>query len=334
MKKRLLALALCLVMMVSLLPITAAAAYTPNDMMGWINGIKNNGIYCKEASFTINCPQDYSAPVFVSSGPIGSTTPLEPVDGQYKITAPSDPSDSIIVDIHFGNRTFSYIITIKSDHTWSVWTSNGDGTHSRTCSNGCVDSPQTEPCADTDEDHKCNSCNGCIHGWQFKAAGNKLTGNCLYCGKEVSVSLKADSVTLPKSPFNARLEGWEAFKQAVPEAEKDDQIVYKYKGPGDETFGNPIDPIDANAKAGQYQAAIMIKNLPEPVGNGPVAMADNQDSSGNAAELFVKYTAADPKVTAQTGDNRPIELMVGSVVVFSALAAAAFIADSKRRLQQ
>ena len=38
-----------------------------------------------------------------------------------------------------------------------------------------------------------------------------------------------------------------------------------------------------------------------------------------------------PETTAQTGDNRPIELMMGSVVLFSALAAAAFILDNKRK---
>ena len=50
--------------------------------------------------------------------------------------------------------------------------------------------------------------------------------------------------------------------------------------------------------------------------------------------LYVKYTAVDPAVTAQTGDNRPIEIMVASVVVFSALAAAAFILDHKRKYKQ
>ena len=48
----------------------------------------------------------------------------------------------------------------------------------------------------------------------------------------------------------------------------------------------------------------------------------------------MKYTAVDPAVTAQTGDNRPIELMLVSVLVFSALAAAAFILDSKRKYKQ
>ena len=48
----------------------------------------------------------------------------------------------------------------------------------------------------------------------------------------------------------------------------------------------------------------------------------------------MKHTAADPKVTAQTGDDRPIELMMASVLVFSALAAGAFSLDSKRKYKQ
>ena len=45
----------------------------------------------------------------------------------------------------------------------------------------------------------------------------------------------------------------------------------------------------------------------------------------------MKYTAADPAITAQTGDDRPIELMMASVLAFSALAAAAFVLDGKRK---
>ena len=49
------------------------------------------------------------------------------------------------------------------------------------------------------------------------------------------------------------------------------------------------------------------------------------------ADLYLKYTAVDPAITAQTGDNRPIEIMMASVLFFSALAAAAFILDNKRK---
>ena len=64
-----------------------------------------------------------------------------------------------------------------------------------------------------------------------------------------------------------------------------------------------------------------------------MAYEGDQDNTG-CADLYVQYTAADPAITAQTGDNRPIELMMASVLAFSALAAAAFILDSKRKYKQ
>lgn len=329
MKKRILALILCLVMTVSLLPISAAA-YTPVDMMGWINGIENNGIYCKEASFTVDCPESYSGTVKVSLSASGSSTELMPVDGQYKIT---EPLDSILVDIHFGSIKISYLITINSDHTWDVWTSNGDGSHSRSCGNGCGTS-ETEGCVDANPvDCKCDDCGASMHDWRFTKTDSTLTATCKNCSTPpLSVTLKADSVTLPTSPFNARLEGLEQFKKEVPNAVIG-EFVYKYKGPDGWSV---VAPTAANAKAGEYQVGVRISGLPNKE-YGPVAMSLDDEVIPDGAgyeDLYVRYTAADPAVTAQTGDNRPIELMMVGVVVFSVLAAAAFILDRKRKYQQ
>ena len=165
-----------------------------------------------------------------------------------------------------------------------------------------------------------------MHTWQFKASGNTLTAYCKYDDiTPVSVSLEADSVTLPNSPFNARLEGWEAFKKAVPSAYYNS---FDYKLNGEEVVDQ------SSPKAGNYQAGVRIYGLPSPVEYSGAAARANMDGNGYSAYLFTQYTAVDPAVTAQTGDNRPIEIMVASVVVFSALAAAAFIVDSKRRSQQ
>ena len=174
------------------------------------------------------------------------------------------------------------------------------------------------------------------HNWGFIVSENNdtLTAQCQNEGcntPPLSVTLKADSVTLPTSPFNAQLAGKEQFETATGAAIS--KIRYDYKG-SDGIWHKDVDPVAANAKAGEYQAFVQISNLPRPVeSDGVVAMAENPDGT-YTADLFVHYTAADPAVTAQTGDNRPIELMMGSVVVFSALAAAAFILDSKRRSQQ
>ena len=176
------------------------------------------------------------------------------------------------------------------------------------------------------------------HVWQFTQKENSLTATCQnqldsQCpiGK-ASLTLDAHSVTLPNSPFNARLVGLEQFKAAIPNAVIG-EFVYKYKGPGDSEY-RIVEPTAANAKAGQYQVGVRIKNLPGAVEQeGPAAMAENPDNTGYA-DLYVQYTAADPAITAQTGDNRPIELMMASVLAFSALAAAAFVLDGKRKDRQ
>ena len=103
-------------------------------------------------------------------------------------------------------------------------------------------------------------------------------------------------------------------------------IVYKCNG---------VEVSDGSTpKAGNYQAWVMIKNLRGPVYQDGVAALAEDSNTKSTAELFVHYTAADPAITAQTGDNRPIELMLVCALAFSALAAAAFALDSKRRSQQ
>ena len=288
MKKRLLALILCLVMMTSLLPVTAFAL-TDNDIIG----IKDQGRYCVDTYFTL-APSVASSVYKVMNEDSGVEISPD-INGRYSL--PRDPG--------------SYGILFLYDD------------------NGI-----------TTRDLNVNILN---HDWQFTKTENSLTatcrnpeqyknsGGCKCPIGEVSLALDAHSVTLPTSPFNARLEGLEQFKAAIPNAVIG-EFVYKYKGPGDSEY-RIVEPTAANAKAGEYQVGVRIENLPGPVeSDGPVAMAfeENPDNTGYA-DLFVHYTAADPAVTAQTGDNRPIELMMASVLVFSALAAAAFILDNKRK---
>ena len=169
------------------------------------------------------------------------------------------------------------------------------------------------------------------HDWQLTKTENSLTATCrnreqYKCSVgEVSLTLDAHSVTLPDSPFNARLEGKEQFKKEVPNAVIGD-LVYKYKGPNGWSV---VEPTAANAKAGEYQVGVQI-TIPS---NNPGDNVSGQ-SQGQVYDLYVKYTAADPAVTAQTGDSRPIELMLAGALAFSVLAAAAFVLDNKRRAQQ
>lgn len=172
-----------------------------------------------------------------------------------------------------------------------------------------------------------------MHIWRYTRTENSLTAECGNSGctiGEVSVKLNAHSVTLPDSPFNATLEVSENFKEAFPNAQVTGPKYVYFES------GNPVEVTrdSFTPKAGQYQAQAYIDGLP---GGGEIAAraVGNEDGiAGTHVDLWVDYTAADPAITAQTGDNRPIELMMASVLVFSVLAAAAFVLDGKRKYRQ
>ena len=179
-----------------------------------------------------------------------------------------------------------------------------------------------------------------MHIWRYTRTENSLTAECGNSGctiGKVGVTLTASSVTLPESPFNAQV-----ILNGITEEEIKKEfrylispIRYKFKAPGDSAF-TEITPADG-AREGTYQAAVTLS--PKEVA-ARYARNDDGTTQGLVTEpdgsitLYTQYTAVNPETTAQTGDNRPIELMMGSVVVFSALAAAAFILDSKRRSRQ
>lgn len=323
MKKRLLALALCLVMMTSLLPVTAAA----EGLIIKNVCVRGNGLNDKNNSWLNGLDWDPSELNFMNQ--------VSP--NVYEITYKNVNRS--------GDLEFLFCLYEENDD-WRVWKHYLDGTFvgSGVATNAVYNTQYHDikfsvPYnfaditlrldlrnfdATTKEGATFTITITDVHNWKFtiSESRDKLTAKCQNqeCGKEVSVSLKADSVTLPNSPFNARLEGWEQLVSEFPEAKY--KFDYKYKGPGDSEY-RPVDPIAANAKAGEYQVGVSLWDITR----GPIDPSEG-------TYLFVKYTAVDPKVTAQTGDNRPIELMMGIVVVFSVLAAAAFIADSKRRAQQ
>ena len=336
MKKRLLALALCLVMAVSLLPITAAAtSITVNSVQIEASGVKKDWVSTYPDVYQLiitnwNCQLDYTEKTdaldilsFITSDKEGLTLiTADPVEGETNFVHIGMvlKYDSFTPYYGFANN-FSASSSLKLPGYKTmlvgqeVWEDDD---------NGDVGIVVTFSLT---KEHE--------HDWQFTVSesGNKLTAKCQSCDiAPVSVELKADSVTLPETPFNARLEGWEQFQAAIPTADYE-KLVYKYKGSNGWT---EVEPTAANAKAGEYQVGVRISGLPNKE-YGPVAMSlDDEvipDGTGYA-DLYVKYTAVDPKVTAQTGDNRPIEIMMAGVVIFSALAAAAFILDHKRKYQQ
>ena len=69
------------------------------------------------------------------------------------------------------------------DHDWGAWTSNGDGTHTRTCTvDGCSAGTQTENCIDANKDHKCDICDYIIS----ECADDNKDHKCDYCGKKLT----------------------------------------------------------------------------------------------------------------------------------------------------
>ena len=69
------------------------------------------------------------------------------------------------------------------DHNWGAWTSNENGTHTRTCTvDGCSAGTQTENCIDANKDHKCDICDYIIS----ECADDNKDHKCDYCGKKLT----------------------------------------------------------------------------------------------------------------------------------------------------
>lgn len=318
MKKRLLALALCLVLATSLLPITAAAVdYHFNSASIVADGVEYRdtssalypGYYVNITGWTLehNTGTIVNTDGFITVSPICCSAEATdyltdpPVAGVEYFPYISILNDSLLPNSFEYDDDFFANLVIPGYETNFRDYDRSDSSAAITLWFRMVK-----------------------HSWQFSQTDSTLTAKCRNSGcpiQTVGVTLAADSVTLPESPFNARLEGLKQFQQEVPDAVIG-EFVYKYKGPGDTEY-RVVQPTAANAKAGEYQVGVRI-TIP----------SSNTSGQNSVYDLYVKYTAVDPAVTAQTGDNRPIELMLVSVLVFSALAAAAFILDSKRKYKQ
>ena len=168
-------------------------------------------------------------------------------------------------------------------------------------------------------------------GTKAVSAAVSCTGSGCDSPMQVDVSLTASDVTLPGNVFGAKLTVETTEKPAVallstraaslplpglPEGLEISEPVYKYSATG--SGYDPIDPAGFTPKAGYYQASVQIRDVNQNV---------------TVADLAVKYTVSDPAVTAATGDNRPIELMILGMAFFCAMAAGAFVLDGRRKVR-
>lgn len=329
MKKRILALALCLVMMVSLLPLTA---YGENP---------NFGVYITGSGFEMSDGSNYVLKGSQLKGYCrGDELDDWQISGAFQGLYQDSELTMPVTEDPAGGGTFYLKYQIHIYHSPEALLELYNALNASNCS--LVIPGFTASfvyCRDLREETTGGAYMNIIfqvtkeheHRWTYeKTADNSLTVICENSGcpiGKVGVTIDAHSVTLPDSPFNAQLK----LEGDAKEVFSYDDIEYKYEDPG--TGWEEVDPDTFTPKAGRYQAGILIYGLP---GNGGVAAraVGNEDGFGQgeaSVYLFVKYNAVDPAVTAQTGDNRPIELMMISAAVFSALAAAAFILDHKRR---
>ena len=329
MKKRLLVLALCLVLVSSLLPITAAAegpiqrVYVcgngeDDNTRHWVNGVDWND-NPEPNIMKVVSPDVYE----ITYNDVGQNSDL-----QFLFKGLEKNDDIHAWGHHFGGSFVGSGVVTNAVHYTHNGYQNIKFSVPYALANITLRLDLSNFNYETKEGATFTVTITEAHDWQFTVSENHdtLTAQCQnqQCRKEVSVTLKADSVTLPNNPFNARLEGKQEFGDAT--GAEIGEIVYK--------CNKEIVTDQSNPKAGQYQAWVMIKNLPGPVYQDGVAALAEDTNTKSTAELFVHYTAADPAITAQTGDDRPIELMLVCALAFSALAAAAFALDSKRRSQQ
>lgn len=139
-----------------------------------IDGVENLKTYCKAQTVTIT--ENYLMAVKVNGTGID-------LDGHGSfVLSPANGQQTITVTDNAGNET-TIIVTVNDGHTFDKWSSNGGGTHTRKCTvEGCVDGLETDNCADTDNDHKCDEC-GATLSEHTDTDNNHI---CDICGEVIS----------------------------------------------------------------------------------------------------------------------------------------------------
>lgn len=204
-------------------------------------------------------------------------------------------------------------IFARTNNTNAITTFLGDNWNSYGCTYLLSNEPLSGSVTVTiDQALNTNAPPAHTHNWQKTTTGNgtleAYTTITCNCGAAMEFSLTAANVTLPGNVFCAQIS---SNARAASPLTVSDTPGYKYSADG----SNFEDiPQGFTPKPGIYQASILITE-----GNTTVE------------NLYVKYTVSDPAVTAATGDNRPIALMLVGLTAFATMAAVAFLLDSRRR---
>lgn len=294
------------------------------------------GTYVSEANWVLT---SLGANVTPSGAGTYFTAIIQSVAAQYGITASQVEIFELTKDgVHIAYGT---ILARSSGVTVFVgdnWTENRDGCGYLLSTSAITESSVTVYI----EEDTTSSVPAQTHSHTWQASidglGTKAVSAAISCTDpdcdapmQVDVSLTASDVTLPGNVFDAKLTAETTEKPAVallstraaslplpglPEGLEISEPVYKYSATG--SGYDPIDPAGFTPKAGYYQASVQILDVKRDV---------------TVADLAVKYTVSDPAVTAATGDNRPIELMILGMAFFCAMAAGAFVLDGRRKVR-
>ena len=293
------------------------------------------GSYSSEANWVLTSLGAYVSP------PSGAgkyfTEIIKSVAAQYGITASQVEIFELTKDgVHIAYGTILARSSAVTVFVGDNWTENKYGcgyllsTSAITNSSVTVDIEEDTTSSVPAQTHS-HTWQASIDGLGTKAvsAAVSCTGSGCNAPMQVDVSLTASDVTLPGNVFGAKLTVETTENPAValsstravsqplpglPDGLEISEPVYKYSATG--SGYDPIDPAGFTPKAGYYQASVQIRDVKQNV---------------TVADLAVKYTVSDPAVTAATGDNRPIELMILGMTFFCAMAAGAFVLDGRRK---
>ena len=96
-----------------------------------INGAENGKTYCEAVTLTITDEN-------LDTVTLNNET-VQLTEGKLTLN-PAEGTQTVVATDRAGNST-SITVTVNNGHTWGYWTSNGDGTHKRTCT---LDAAHTE----------------------------------------------------------------------------------------------------------------------------------------------------------------------------------------------
>lgn len=103
-----------------------------------IQGLENGKTYCLSAQFTV------SDNVGVDKVTVNGTEIKPDADGKYTLTG-KNGTQKVVASDSWG-IVLEMTVTVKATHTWGAWASNGNGTHTHSCTVEDCNASETKDC--------------------------------------------------------------------------------------------------------------------------------------------------------------------------------------------